>query len=42
MADPIWYLGLQTLVAEMINKLELAYGTVASFDILMENFYVTR
>ena len=23
----------------MINKLELVYGTMASFDILMQNFY---
>ena len=26
-------------MVEIINKLELVYGTVASFDILMPNFY---
>ena len=39
MADPVWYLGLQALVAKIMNKLELVYRTVASFDILMQNFY---
>ena len=38
-ADLVWYLGLQALVAEILNKLELVYGTMASFDILMQNFY---
>ena len=38
-ADLVQYLGLQTLLSEIINKLELVYGTVASFDILMQNFY---
>ena len=38
-ADLIQYLGPQALVAEIINKLELVYGTVASFDILMQNLY---
>ena len=38
-ADLIQYLGLQALVAETINKLELVYGTVASFDIMMQNFH---
>ena len=36
--DPIWYLGPQAPVSE-INKLELFYGTLASFDISMHNFY---
>ena len=39
MADLIWYLDLQALVAEIINKLELVYGIMASFDILMKIFY---
>ena len=39
MADPVWYLGLQSPVSEIINKLELIYGTVASFDILKQSFY---
>ena len=38
-AELVWYLGLQALVSEIINKLELLYGTMASFDILMQNFY---
>ena len=39
MADLVWYLGLEALVAEIINKLELVYGIVASFDILMQIIY---
>ena len=31
----VQYLGLQALVSEIINKLELVYDIVASFDILM-------
>ena len=38
-ADLVWYLGLQAPVSDIINKLELIYGTVAFFDILMKNFY---
>ena len=38
-ADLVWYLGLQAPVAEIINKLEFAYGTLAYFDILMQNIY---
>ena len=38
-ADLVWYLGPQALVSEIINKLELVYGTMASFDILMQNVY---
>ena len=34
-ADLVQYLGLQSPVSEIINKLELLSGTVASFDILM-------
>ena len=37
--DLVWYLDLQALVSEIINKLELVYGTMASFDILMQTFY---
>ena len=39
MADLVQYLGLQALVSEIISKLELVYGTVTSFDILMQNLY---
>ena len=38
-ANLFWYLGLHALVAEIIKKLELVHGTVASFDILMQNVY---
>ena len=38
-ADLVWYLGLQAPVSEIINKVEPIYGTVASFNILMQNFY---
>ena len=38
-ADFVQYLGTQALVEVIINKLELLYGTVASFDILMPKFY---
>ena len=29
-------------MSEIINKLELVYGTVASFIILMQNFYTLQ
>ena len=38
MADLVWYLGPQAPASEMINKLDLIYGTVACFDILMQFF----
>ena len=38
-ADLTQYLGLHAPVSEIINKLELIYGTVASFNILMQHFY---
>ena len=37
--DLVQYLGPQVLLEEIINKLELVHGTVASFDILMQIFY---
>ena len=39
MADLVWYLGLHAPVSDIINKVELIYGTVTSFDILMHNYY---
>ena len=39
MADLVQYLGLHAPVSEIINSFELVYGTVAFFDILMQNFY---
>ena len=38
-ADLNGYLGLQALVAEIIDKLGIVYGTVASFDILVQMCY---
>ena len=38
MADLIQYLGPQDIAAEIFNKLELVYGTMASFNILMQTF----
>ena len=39
MVNLVQYLGLHAPVSYIINKLELVYGTIASFDILMQNFY---
>ena len=38
-ANLVWYLGLQALVSEIINRFKLVYGTIASIDILLQNFY---
>ena len=38
-ADQACNLGPQAPVAEVINKLELVYGPLAYFDILMQIFY---
>ena len=38
-ANLVQYLGPQALVSEIIIMLELIYGTMVSFDILMLNFY---
>ena len=38
MADLVLYLGPHAPVSE-INKLEVVYGTIASFDVLMQNLY---
>ena len=38
-ADLVQYLGLHAPVSDIINKLELIYGTIASFNILVQNFY---
>ena len=39
MTDLVQYLGPHTPVLDIINNLELVYGTVASFDILMQKFH---
>ena len=38
-ADLVWYLGLHVPVSQMLEKLKLMYGIIASFDILIQNFY---
>ena len=39
MANLAWYLGLPAPVPEIIKKIELVYGTLASFYILLQTFY---
>ena len=34
----VWYVGLHAPVFQMIEKLKLMYGTIASFNILMQIF----
>ena len=38
-ADMACYMGPTAGVSEILEKLSVIYGTVASFDILMQNFY---
>ena len=40
--DMAQYLGLQAPVSEIVNKLELVYGTMEFFDILIQNFYTLQ
>ena len=40
-ANLVQYLGQQTLVSEIISKLELVCGTMVSFDILMQKFFTS-
>ena len=37
--DIVRYLGLKATVMSILNKLEQIYGMVASYDILMHNFF---
>ena len=39
MADMAHYMGRTAGVSEILEKLSIIFGTVASFDILMQNFY---
>ena len=39
MADLVQPLGQHAPVSQVINKLELMYGTIALFDILIQKFY---
>ena len=38
-ADMAWYMVPTTRVAHILRKLSVIFGTVASFDVLMQNFY---
>ena len=38
-ADMAWYMGPTASVSEILQKLTVIFGTVASFDVLMQNFY---
>ena len=38
-ADMAWYMGPTAGVTDILDKLAVIFGTVASFDILMQNFY---
>ena len=37
--DMAWYMGLTASVAHILWKLSVIFSTVASFDVLMQNFY---
>ena len=39
MADMACYMGPTAGVSEILEKLSVIFGTAASFDILMQNFY---
>ena len=38
-ADTAQYIGPTTSMAHILQKLTIIFGTVASFDVLMQNFY---
>ena len=38
-ADMAHYMGPTARVSEILEKLSVIFGTVASFDMLMQNFY---
>ena len=37
--DMAWYMGPTTSVIHILQKLTIIFGTVASFDVLIQNFY---
>ena len=37
--DLVWYLGLHAQVSQNMEKPELEYGTITSFNVLMQNLY---
>ena len=38
-ADMVHYMGSTASVSDILEKLSVIFGTVASFDVLMQNFY---
>ena len=38
-ADMAQYMGLTASVSDILEKLSVIFGTMASFDVLMQNFY---
>ena len=38
--DMAWYMGPTTSVAYILQKLTIIFGTMASFDVLVQNFYI--
>ena len=36
--DMVWYMGPTISVAKILHKLSVNFGTVASFDVVMQNF----
>ena len=38
-ADMAWYMLPTTIVAHILQRLTIIFGTVVLFDILMQNFY---
>ena len=38
-ADMAWYMGTTASGSDILQKLTVIFGTVASFDVLMQNFY---
>ena len=38
-ADMAWYMGPTASVSNILEKLLIIFGTIASFDMVMQNFY---
>ena len=38
-ADMVWYMGPTGSVSDILKNLSVIFGTMASFDVLMQNFY---
>ena len=38
-ADMAWYMGPTTNMTHILQKLAVIFGTMASFNVLMQNFY---